>query len=106
MEQIKLIKIQSLSSAGSAVGASADSPASASAAIDKRLIADEVLGVRRGHRKGLGRIVKGKGKTSSTSYLTLSSRSQSQAAEQQRRFNKRLNAQQHEIDTLKAVIAQ
>ena len=69
------------------------------AAIDERLIiADKVLGVRLGYPKGVGRIVKGKGKASFSSYSTLSSRSQSQA-EQQRRFDERLGAQQRVIDT-------
>ena len=47
---------------------SLDSPASALTAIDERVIADDVLGVRRGHRKGVERIVKGKKKAPDTSY--------------------------------------
>ena len=75
MEQNKLTQTQTFSLAGSIVGASTDSSTSAPAPTDERLIADEILGVRRGHRKGVGRIVKGKGKASVTSYLILSSRS-------------------------------
>ena len=67
MEQIKLTQTQALSSASSADCGSLDSSASAPAYIDERLIADEVLGVRRGHRTGVGRIMKGKGKASSSS---------------------------------------
>ena len=40
-----------------------------------------------------------------TSYSTVSSGSQSQATEEQRRLDKRIDAQQREIDTLKALIA-
>ena len=75
MEQIKLTQTQTLSSAGSAVSGFVDSSASTPTIIDERLITDEVLGVRRGHCKGVGRIVKRKGRASSTPYLTLSSRS-------------------------------
>ena len=63
-----------------------------------------MLGVRRGHCKGLRQIVKGEGKLSSNS-STFSSRSQSQA-EQQRRIDKRIEAQQREIKTLTTLIAQ
>ena len=55
----------------------------------------------------MGRIVKGKGKASATTYSTLSSgSSQSQAAEEQHHLGKRLDAQQRGIDIFKAVIAQ
>ena len=53
----------------------------------------------------MGCIVKGKGKASVTSYLTLSSGSLSQAVEEHCHLGERIDAQQHEIDTLKAVIA-
>ena len=69
--------------------------------INERLIIDEVLGVRRGHCKGMGWIVKGKGKVSYSSSTFLSG-SQSQV-EQQCRINERFDAQQSEI---KALIAQ
>ena len=72
MEQIKLTQTQTLSSVGSAVSGSLNSPASAPAYIDERLIADEVLGVRREQCKCVRRIVKGKDKASS-SFSTLSS---------------------------------
>ena len=52
--------------------------ASALACIDERLITYEVLGVRPGHCKGVGQIVKGKGKASTSSSI-FSSGSQSQA---------------------------
>ena len=104
MEQIKLTQTQIVSSAGSAASGSWDSPTSAPTDIDERLIADEVLGVRRGHYKGTRQIVKGKEKVSSSS-STFSSGLQSQA-EQQHRFKERLDTQQREIDTLKALIAQ
>ena len=81
MEQIKITLTQALSSAGSIVGGSADSPASTPTTIDERLITNEILGVRRGHRKSMGRIVKGRGKASSTAYSTLSSESQSEVVE-------------------------
>ena len=73
MEQIKLTQTWTLSSAGSVVGESADGPASVPTAIDKRVIVDKVLGVRRGHYKGIRRIAKSKGKAPATTYLTLSS---------------------------------
>ena len=78
MEQIKLTQTQVIFPDGSAASGFSDSLASAPAYIDERLIADEVLRVRRRHRKGVGWIVKGKGNASSNS-LTFSSRSQSQA---------------------------
>ena len=106
MEEIKLTQTQTLSSVFSSVGESADDLTLEPVVIDERLIADEVLDVRQGHRKSVGRIVKGKEKASVTSYSTLSSGSQSQAAEEHRRFGKRLDTQQHKIDTLKVVIAQ
>ena len=53
----------------------------------------------------MGRIVKGKGKAFFTSYLTLSFGSQSQSTKEQRCLGQRLDPQQREIDTLKAVIA-
>ena len=67
MEQIKLTRAQILSSVGSAASGSLDSLALAPAYIDERLIANEILGVRRRHCKGVGQIVKRKGKASSSS---------------------------------------
>ena len=52
------------------------------------------------------KIVKGKGKLVSPFYLTISFGSQSQATEEQHRLGETLDAQQLEIDTFKAVIAQ
>ena len=82
MEQIKLTHTHALSSTDSIVGESVYSPASALVAIDERLITDEVLGVQWGYRKGVRCIVKDKGKVFTSSYLTLSSGSQSQATEE------------------------
>ena len=63
------------------VSESSNGPASAPAIIDERVIADEVLGVRRGHYKGVGRIIKGKKKAPNTSYSIVASASeQSQVA--------------------------
>ena len=106
MKQIKLVQCQILSSIAGAIGGSTDGLTSAPVAIDMRLIAEEGLGVWRGQHKGVECIVKGKGKVSTTSYSTLSSGSQSQAIEEQCRLVERLDAQQHNINTLKAVIAQ
>ena len=78
MKQIKITQTQALS----LVGESVDGLASAPAAIDERVITDEVLGVLQGHRKGVGRIVKGKKKAPETFYSTLSSGSQSQVIEE------------------------
>ena len=105
MEQIKLTQTQTLSSAGNAIGEFEDNSALAPAAIDERLIADNVLRVRWGHRKGVRCIVKGKWKVFATLYLALSSGSQSQAVEEQRHLGMRIDAQQLEINTLKAMIA-
>ena len=71
--------------------------------IDKRLIADEVLGIQRRHRKGVGQIVKGKGKAFSSS-STILSRSQSQV-EQQCCIDERFDVQEREIEALKALMA-
>ena len=58
IEQIRLTQTQVLSSVGSVVCESSDDLASASIAINERVITDKVLGVRRGHHNGVGRIVK------------------------------------------------
>ena len=63
-----------------------------------------MLGVRQGHRKGMGWIMKGKGKVSTIS-STFSSGLQSQA-KQQCCIDERFEAQQREIKALKALIAQ
>ena len=46
MEQIKLTQTQALSSASNVIEESPNGPTLALAAIDKRVIAEEVLGVR------------------------------------------------------------
>ena len=67
MEEIRLSQIQPPSSASSAVGhKSLDDPVSAPATIDEQVIADQVLSVRRGHRKGVGCIIKGRRKVPDT----------------------------------------
>ena len=54
MEEIRLSQTQTPSSAGSTAGQeSLDDPISVPATIDERVIADQVLGVRRGHRNGV-----------------------------------------------------
>ena len=60
MEQIKLTQTHAFSSACSAISGSSHSPDSTPTFIDEMLITDEVLGFWRGHRKGVGRIVKRK----------------------------------------------
>ena len=82
MEQIKLTQTQTLSSVDSVAAESLDDPVSAPAAIDERVIADEVLGVQQGYHKGVKPIVKGKRKAPNTSYSTITFGSmQSQVAE-------------------------
>ena len=72
MEEIRLSQSQPLSSAGSAAGhESSDDLVSAPAAIDEQVIADQVLGVRKGHRKGIEHIIKGRRKASDTSYSSV-----------------------------------
>ena len=68
MEQIKLTQTQALSSIGSVAGESPDGLASVPPVIDEQVIAVKVLGVRRGHHKGVRCIVKGKKKASNISY--------------------------------------
>ena len=104
MEQIKLTQTQTLSSASMLLVDHQIVLFQHANCISERLIADEVLGVRRRYRKGVGRSVKGKWK-SSTSSLTFSFGSQSQA-EQQRCINERFEAQQRKIETCKVLIAQ
>ena len=93
---------------------SLDGLASASAAIDQQVITDEVLGVRQGHRKGVGHIINGKRKVADTSYFAIASRSeQSQVAKDHRRLAERvdtqqcdLKAQHREINAFKVFITQ
>ena len=72
MEEIGLSQTQTPSSAGSTKGhESSDDSISAPAAIDERVITGLVLGVRRGHRKGVGRIIKSRRKASDTPSLSV-----------------------------------
>ena len=99
MEYIKLTQTQALSSTGSVVGESPNGLASEPTTIDERVIADEVLGVCWGHRKGVERIVKGKKKVLGTSYSTVASGlTQSQVTNDRRRLVERLDAQQHNLE--------
>ena len=76
------------------MGESSDDMALASTTIDKQVIADEVLGVRRGHRKDVRRIIKGKRKALDTSYSTFASRlEQSQVAEDKHQLAEQVDAQ-------------
>ena len=73
-------------------GESSDGPALASAATNEWVIADEVLGVQLGHRKGAERIVKSKRKAPNTSYSTVASGSeQSHVAEDQSQLFERVD---------------
>ena len=53
MEDIRLTQTQPPSSVGSAAGESSDGSVLAPASIDERVIAGQLLGVWRGHRKGV-----------------------------------------------------
>ena len=66
MKHIKATQTQALSSASSTASGSTKSHASVLPCIDERLIVDELLGVYRGHQKGVRCIVNGKGKASFT----------------------------------------
>ena len=67
MDEIRSSQTQPPSSAGSGTRESLDDLVSTSTAINERVIADQVLRVRRGHRKGVERIIKGKKKAPDTS---------------------------------------
>ena len=67
MEKIRSSQTQPPSSAGSAMGyESSNDPVLVPAAIDERVIADQVLGVLQGHCKGIGHIIKGSRKAPDT----------------------------------------
>ena len=66
MEEIRLSQTQTPSLVGSTVGQESYDLISTPVAIDERVITDQVLGVRRGHRKGVGHITKGRRKVSDT----------------------------------------
>ena len=93
MEQIRLTQTQEISLTSNVAGESSDGPTSALAAIDERVIADEVLGVLREHCKGVEPIVKGKRKVSDTFYSTITFGSeQSQVVEDQRQLTERVDS--------------
>ena len=101
MEEIRSSQTQPPSSAGNVAGhESSDDPISAPTIIDEWIIADQVLGVRRGHRKGVGRIIKGRRNVPNTPYSSvvtgLSNRS-AQAAEEHRLLREQVYTQQHEL---------
>ena len=110
MEEIRLSQTQTPSSSSSTVGQeSSDNPISAPAIIDERVIADQVLGVRRGHYKGVGWIIKGRRKASDTpsSLATTGLSEQSaQAAEEHNLLREQVCVQQRELEALKAFITQ
>ena len=67
MAEIRLSQTQTPSSAGSTAGhESSNDHVSVPTAIDERVIVDQVLGLRRGHRKGVVRIIKGRRKALDT----------------------------------------
>ena len=114
MEEIRLSQTQPFSLTGSATGESSDTPILALAATNELVIADQVLGIRREHRKDVGCIIKGKRKALDTSYSTVTTgllEQSSQVAEDHRLLCERVDAQQrdnkalhHELDTFKAFI--
>ena len=69
MEEIRSSQTQLASSAVSAASESSKGIVLAPTIINERVIANQFLGVRRGHRKGFGRIIKGKRKAPDTSCL-------------------------------------
>ena len=81
MDEIRLSQTQPPSSTSNAVGESSDDPVLMLAAIDERVIANQVLGVWRGHRKGVGRIIKGKRKAPDTSYSIIAFGSSEQTSQ-------------------------
>ena len=94
MEQIKLTQTQAPFSASSVVGEFSGCSASAPIVVDERVISDKLLRVRRGHYKGVGRIIKGKRKASNTSNSTVAFGSkQYQVAKDKRRLTERVDDQ-------------
>ena len=110
MEEIRSSQTQPPSSACSAAShESSDDPVSAPTTIDERVIANQVLGVRRGHCKGVRRIIKGRKKASDTpssSIVTGLSEQSTQQVEEHRLLHELVDAQQHELEVLKAFITQ
>ena len=96
MEEIRSSQTQPPSSAGSAAcHKSSDDSASAPTTINERVIANQVLGVRRGHRKGVRHIIKGRRNAPDTfcsSVATGLSEQSSQAAEDHRLFRERVDS--------------
>ena len=95
MEEIRSSQTQPSSSASSAAREPLDDSVSAPAAIDERVIADQVLGVRRGYRKGVGRIIKGRRKASDISCSSVAAgllEQSSQAVEDHRLLRERIDA--------------
>ena len=110
IEEIRWSQTQTPSSVGSTADhKSSDDPVSTPAAIDERVIADQVLRVRRGHSKGVGRIIKGRRKapdTPSSSTATGLSEQSAQATKEHRLLHEQVYAQQRELESLKAFITQ
>ena len=102
MDKIRSSQTQSPSFAGSAAGESSDGSVSASAAI-----VDQVLGVQRRRRKGVGCIIKAKRKAPDTSCSTTVTgllEQSSQVAEDHRLLRERVDTQQPELDALKVFV--
>ena len=82
MEEIRSSQTQPSSSAGNATGhESSDDLVSVPTIIDECVIADQILGVRRGYRKGVGRIIKDRRKAPDTPSLSASTRLSEQSAQ-------------------------
>ena len=95
MEEIRLSQTQPPLLVGSAAGESSDGPISAPTPIDEWVIANQVLGVWRGHHKDVGCIIKVKRKAPETSYSTVMtglSEQSSQVAEDHHLLHERVDA--------------
>ena len=80
-----------------------------SPAIDECVIADQGLGVRRGHRKGVRRIINDRRKaydTLSSSATAGLSEQSTKATEEHRLLREQVYAQERELEALKAFITQ
>ena len=110
MEEIRLSQTQTPSSASSTASqVSLDDSVSTPATINKHVITDQVLGVRRGHCKGIKCIIKGRRKesnTTSSSVTTWLSEQSTQAVEEHRLLHEQVYAQQRELEALKGFITQ
>ena len=108
MEEIRSSQTETSLSAGSVAGHEfSDDLVSAPSTINEHVITDQVLRVRRGYRKGVRRIIKGRRKapdTPSLSAATGLSEQSAQAVEEHRLLHEQVYAQQCELEVLKAFI--